>query len=113
LVCALIAAAARYAALNKLVLLAGVAILIAGGLLLADFVFSGDPYVGGDVSRWSRRPSHRLVYAAWLGTALTVAGLLWLFRRRSATRWQVASALSAASAVVLLQFIGAISQDLN
>ena len=38
----------------------GAALLVAGGMLLASFVFSGDPYTNGDGSRWSPRQFHGL-----------------------------------------------------
>jgi hypothetical protein len=90
---------------------AGAVLVVVGAVFLAWFVFSGDPYVNGDASRWSRRTSHVLVYAAWAGSAL-VAPLLW--RQGRAGRGSPAAFLLAvASAVVMLQAVAAVSQDLN
>jgi hypothetical protein len=90
---------------------AGAVVVVVGAVFLAWFVFSGDPYVDGDASRWSRRTSHVLVYAAWAATAL-VAPLLW--RQGRAGRGASASFLLAlGSAVVMLQAVAAVSQDLN
>jgi hypothetical protein len=86
-------------------------LVLVGAVFLAWFVFSGDPYVDGDVSRWSRRTSHVLVYAAWAASAV-VAPLLW--RQGRAERGPSASFLPAlASGVVMLQAVAAVSQDLN
>lgn len=92
---------------------AGAVLVVVGAVFLAWFVFSGDPYVNGAASRWSRRTSHVLVYAAWAASAL-VAPLLW--RQGRAGRGSSATAaflLAAASAVVMLQAVAAVSQDLN
>jgi hypothetical protein len=90
---------------------AGAVLVVVGAVVLAWFVFSGDPYVDGDASRWSRRTSHVLVYAAWAASAL-VAPLLWRQGRRG--RASSASLLLAlGSAVVMLQAVAAVSQDLN
>jgi hypothetical protein len=90
---------------------AGAVLVVVGAVFLAWFVFSGDPYVDGDASRWSRRTSHVLVYAAWAASAL-VAPLLW--RQGRAGRGSSASFLLAmGSAVVMLQAVAAVSQDLN
>jgi hypothetical protein len=104
---------ARGRATGRLALIpqAGAVVVVAGALLLAWFVFSGDPYVNGAASRWSRRDSHVLVYAAWAASAV-VAPLLW----RQGRRGSEASAgflLAVASAVVMLQAVAAVSQDLN
>lgn len=89
----------------------GAVLVVVGAVFLAWFVFSGDPYVDGDVSRWSRRTSHVLVYAAWAASAV-VAPLLW--RQGRAGRASSASFLLAlASGVVMLQAVAAVSQDLN
>jgi hypothetical protein len=90
---------------------AGAVIVVAGAVFLAWFVFSGDPYVNGDASRWSRRTSHVLVYAAWAASAL-VAPLLWR-QGRAGRGPSAAFLLAVASAVVMLQAIAAVSQDLN
>lgn len=92
---------------------AGAVLVVVGAVFLAWFVFSGDPYVNGDVSRWSRRDSHVLVYAAWAASAL-VALLLWRQGRAGrASSASVAFLLAMASAVVMLQAVAAVSQDLN
>jgi hypothetical protein len=104
---------ARGGATGRLALIpqAGAVLVVVGAVFLAWFVFSGDPYVNGDASRWSRRDTHVLVYAAWAGSAL-VAPLLW--RRGRAGRGSSAALLLAvASAVVMLQAVAAVSQDLN
>ena len=49
---------------------AGAVIVVLGVVLLAWFVFSGDPYVNGAASRWSRRTSHVFVYAAWIASTI-------------------------------------------
>ena len=91
---------------------AGAVLLIAGGAFLAWFVFSGDPYVNGAASRWSRRDSHVLVYAAWVASAGVAAALWWQGGRRSPGARQ-AGLLAAAAAVAVLQAVAALSQNLN
>jgi hypothetical protein len=90
----------------------GAALLLAGGVLLAIFVFSGDPYANGEGSRWSRRESHELVYLSWVATAL---GAAWLFAlsRGSRSRWVVAAGLVICTALIILQAVAATSQNLN
>jgi hypothetical protein len=90
----------------------GAASLLAGGVLLAIFVFSGDPYANGDGSRWSRRESHDLVYISWATTALG-SGLLFVLSRLSTPRWQVATGLLIGTALIVLQAVAATSQNLN
>jgi peptidoglycan/LPS O-acetylase OafA/YrhL len=90
----------------------GAASLLAGGVLLAIFVFSGDPSANGDGSRWSRRESHDLVYVSWAATALG-AGLLFVLSRLSRSRWQVATGLLIGTALIVLQVVAATSQNLN
>jgi hypothetical protein len=104
---------ARGRATGRLALIpqAGAVLVLAGALLLAWFVFSGDPYVNGEASRWSRRTSHLLVYDAWIGSAL-VAPLLWRQGRRG-SQSGAAALLALGSAVVVLQAVAAVSQDLN
>ena len=86
-------------------------LLLLAAVLLAWFVFSGDPYVDGAMSRWSRRDSQVVVYAAWIGSAI-VAPILW---RRGGRRLSEPAALylAVAAAVVMLQAVAAVSQDLN
>jgi hypothetical protein len=62
------------------------------------FVFSGDPYVNGATSRWSRRSSHVEVFAAWLASAVIAA---------------VLRAVSRRPAVAVLPAAAAVSQDLD
>lgn len=90
----------------------GAALLLAGGVLLAFFVFSGDPYADGETSRWAGRESHALVYGSWVATALGAAGLFAL-SRRSPRPWVVAMALVTATAVIVSQVAAATSQNLN
>jgi hypothetical protein len=94
------------------VALLGAALLLVGGVLLAIFVFSADPYTNGQDSRWSRRESHGLVYVSWAATAL---GAAWLFAlsRGSRRRWVVAAALLTATALIISQAVAATSQNLN
>jgi hypothetical protein len=105
---------ARGRATGRLALIpqAGAVLVVAGAVLLAWFVFSGDPYVNGVASRWSRRDSHVLVYAAWAASAV-VAAALWLERGRRTSGGRQAGLLAAAAAVAVLQAVAAISQDLN
>jgi hypothetical protein len=92
---------------------AGAVLVVVGAVFLAWFVFSGDPYVNGATSRWSRRTSHVLVYAAWAASVL-VAPLLWRQgRSRRGSSASSAVLLAIASAVVMLQAVAAASQDLN
>src|SRR5262245_45225620 len=70
------------------VALLGAALLLAGGALLAFFVFSGDPYTNGTPSRWANRDAHGPVYASWIATTLGAVGLFAL-SRRSRPRWLV------------------------
>ena len=94
------------------VALLGAVLLLSGGVLLAFFVFSGDPYTNGETSRWAGREAHRLVYASWVATALGGAGLFALSRR--ATRpWVVAVGLVTATALIVSQVAAAQSQNLN
>jgi hypothetical protein len=44
-------------------------------VLLAFFVFSGDPYTNGTPSRWANRDAPGLVYASWAATGLGAVGL--------------------------------------
>lgn len=106
-------ATARGGAGGRLALVpqAGAVLVVVGAVFLAWFVFSGDPYVSGDASRWSRRTSHVLVYAAWAASSL-VAPLLWRQGRAGRTS-AAAFMLAIASAVVMLQAVAAVSQDLN
>jgi hypothetical protein len=92
--------------------LLGAALLLAGGLLLALFVFSGDPYTNGETSRWAGRESHTLVYTSWVATALGATGLFAL-SRRSTRPWVVAMALVTATALIVTQVLAATSQNLN
>jgi hypothetical protein len=94
------------------VALLGAALLLAGGLLLAFFVFSGDPYTDGETSRWAGRQSHGLVYASWVATALGAAGLFAL-SRRSTRPWIISVGLVTATAVIVSQVAAATSQNLN
>jgi hypothetical protein len=90
---------------------AGAVLVLVGAGALAWFVFSGDPYVNGDMSRWSRRDSHLLVYVAWAGSA-AIAPILWRQgARRDSSR--AARFLALGSAVVMVQAVAAVSQDLN
>jgi hypothetical protein len=98
---------------TAVVLRAGAVLLVLGGVFLAWFVFTGDPYVNGDASRWSRRDSHVLVYAAWAASALVAAALWREGRPRSAARPWAAALLAAAAAVAMLQAVAAVSQNLN
>ena len=107
-----IVARGRDAGRTAAVLRAGAVLLIAGGAFLAWFVFSGDPYVNGAASRWSRRDSHVLVYAAWVASAGVAAALWWQGGRRSSGARQ-AGLLAAAAAVAVLQAVAALSQNLN
>ena len=107
-----IVARGRDAGRTAAVLRAGAVLLIAGGAFLAWFVFSGDPYVNGAASRWSRRDSHVLVYAAWVASAGVAAALWWQGGRRSPGALQ-AGLLAAAAAVAVLQAVAALSQNLN
>ena len=92
---------------------AGAVLLVAGGAYLAWFVFTGDPYVNGAASRWSRRTSHVLVYAAWAASAAVAAALWWEGGRRSADARRAAGLLAAAAGVAVLQAVAAVSQNLN
>jgi hypothetical protein len=105
---------ARGRATGRLALIpqAGAVLVAAGAVLLAWFVLSGDPYVNGAASRWSRRDSHVLVYAAWIGSAV-IAPLLWRQGARRGSESGGAFLLAVASAVVMLQAVAAVSQDLN
>ena len=105
---------ARGRATGRLALIpqGGAVLVVAGALLLAWFVFSGDSYVNGAASRWSRRDSHVLVYAAWIASA-AVAPLLWLEGARRGSESRAAFLLAVASSAVLLQAVAAVSQDLN
>jgi hypothetical protein len=94
------------------VALLGAAMLLAGGLLLAFFVFSGDPYTDGETSRWAGRESHALVYASWVATALGAAGLFAL-SRRSPRPWVIAVGLVTSTAIIVSQVVAATSQNLN
>jgi hypothetical protein len=98
---------------TALVLRAGAVLLVLGGVFLAWFVFSGDPYVNGDASRWSRRDSHVFVYAAWAASALVAAALWREGEPRSTARPWAAALLAAAAAVAVLQAVAAVSQNLN
>jgi hypothetical protein len=91
---------------------AGAVLVIAGAVLLAWFVFSGDPYVNGAASRWSRRDSHAFVYAAWAASAAVAAALWWEGGRRSSAARQ-AGLLAVGAAVAVLQAVAAVSQNLN
>jgi hypothetical protein len=90
----------------------GAVLLLVGAAVVAVFVFSGDPYVGDVTSRWSRRSSHLLVYAAWL-VATALAAAMWVMSRNTIARRTVAGAMCAAAAGVILEVVAAISQDLN
>jgi hypothetical protein len=90
----------------------GAASLVAGGVLLAIFVFSGDPYANGVGSRWSHRESHSLVFFSWAATALG-AVLILVLSRSSRPRWQVATGLLIGTALIVLQAVAATSQNLN
>jgi hypothetical protein len=90
---------------------AGAVLVALGAVALAWFVFSGDPYVNGVASRWSRHPSHVLVYAAWAGSAI-VTPLLWR-QGRAGRGSSTAFILAVASAVVMLQAVAAASQGGN
>jgi hypothetical protein len=107
-----IVARSRTAGRTALVLRAGAVVLVLGGAFLAWFVFTGDPYVDGDVSRWSRRDSHLFVYAAWAASAVVAAALWWEGGRRSSVTRQ-AGLLAVGAAVAVLQAVAAVSQDLN
>ena len=72
-----IVARGRRRRLAALLLRAGAVLLVAGGAFLEWFVFTGDPYVNGVTSRWSRRDSHVFVYAAWAASAVVAAALWW------------------------------------
>lgn len=104
---------ARGRATGRLALIpqAGAVLVIAGAVFLAWFVFSGDPYVNGAASRWSRRDSHIVVYAAWAASAVVAAALWWEGGRRSSGRQ--AGLLAAGAAVLVLQAVAAVSQNLN
>ena len=105
---------ARGRATGRLALIPQVAavLVLAGAVFLAWFVFSGDPYVNGDASRWSRRTSHVLVYAAWIASAV-IAPLLWRQGARRGSDSSAAFLLALGSAAVMLQAVAAVSQDLN
>jgi hypothetical protein len=105
---------ARGRATGRLALIpqAGAVLIVAGAVLLAWFVFSGDPYVNGDASRWSRRDSHVFVYAAWAASAV-VATALWWEGGRGTSGGRQAGLLAAGAAVAVLQAVAAVSQDLN
>lgn len=90
-----------------------VVIVIAGAVLLAWFVFSGDPYVDGAASRWSRRSSHVIVYAAWAASAAVAVALWREGRTSSGSHGRGVGLLAAAAAVAVLQAVAAISQYLN
>ncbi|MDX6550648.1 MAG: hypothetical protein QOJ31_1332 [Gaiellales bacterium] len=94
------------------VVVLGAASLLAGGVLLAVFVFSGDPYANGVGSRWSHRESHDLVYVSWAATALGAVSLF-VLSRASRPRWQVATGLLIGTALIVLQAVAATSQNLN
>jgi hypothetical protein len=91
---------------------AGAVLVVVGAVLLTWFVFSGDPYVNGAASRWSRRDTHVLVYAAWVASAV-IAPLLWRQGARRGSESSAAFLLALASAAVMLQAVAAVSQDLN
>ncbi len=105
---------ARGRATGRLALIpqAGAVIVVVGVVLLAWFVFSGDPYVNGAASRWSRRTSHVLVYAAWIASTI-IAPLLWRQGTRRGSESSAAFLLALGSAAVMLQAVAAVSQDLN
>jgi len=105
---------ARGRATGRLALIpkAGAVLVVVGAVFLACFVFSGDPYVNGAASRWSRRTSHVLVYAAWIASAI-IAPLLWRQGTRPGSDSSSAFLLALASAAVMLQAVAAVSQDLN
>jgi hypothetical protein len=90
----------------------GAVLLLLGATVVAVFVFSGDPYVDDVTSRWSRRSSHLLVYAAWL-VATALAAAMWVMSQNTIARRTVAGAMCAAAAGVILEAVAAISQDLN
>lgn len=97
---------------NASILRLGAVLLLVGAAVLAVFVFSGDPYVDDLTSRWSRRSSHLVVYAAWL-VAAALAAALWVMSRHTVARRTVAAAMCAAAAGVILEAVAAVSQDLN
>jgi hypothetical protein len=105
---------ARGRATGRLALIpqAGAVLVVVGAVFLAWFVFSGDPYVNGAASRWSRRDTHVLVYAAWIASAV-IAPLLWRQGTRRGSDSSAAFLLALASAAVVLQAVAAVSQDLN
>jgi hypothetical protein len=107
-----IAARGRAAGRTALLLRAGAVLLVLGGVFLAWFVFTGDPYVNGDASRWSRRNSHVFVYAAWAASAVVAAALWWEGGRPGSVARQ-AGLLWVAAAVAVLQAVAAVSQNLN
>ena len=104
---------ARGRATGRLALIpqAGAVLVIAGAVFLAWFVFSGDPYVNGAASRWSRRDSHVVVFVAWAASAVVAAALWWDGGRRSSGRQ--AGLLAAGAAVLVLQAVAAVSQNVN
>ena len=98
---------ARGRATGRLALIpqAGAVIVVVGVVLLAWFVFSGDPYVNGAASRWSRRTSHCCLRG--LDRVDDLAPLLW----RQGTRGSESSAaflLALGSAAVMLQAVAAV-----
>jgi hypothetical protein len=105
---------ARGGATGRLALIpqAGAVLVVAGAVFLAWFVFSGDPYVNGAASRWSRRDSHVVVYAAWAASAVVAAALWWEGGRRG-SGGRRAGLLAAGAAVAVLQAVAAVSQNLN
>jgi hypothetical protein len=111
LACGMLTSRGRATGPLALIPQAGAALVVAGAVALAWFVFSGDPYVNGDMSRWSRRDSHLLVYVAWIGSAI-VAPLLWRQGARGDSS-RAALFLALASAVVMVQAVAAVSQDVN
>ncbi len=94
------------------VALLGAVLLVAGGVLLAVFVFSGDPYTNGDGSRWSHRQFHGLVYVSWVASAIGAA-FLFALSRAPRPRSVVAAGLVIGAAVILLQAVAATSQNVN
>lgn len=110
---AMVLARERAPGRRALMLRAGAALVVGGAVVLAWFVFAGDPYVNGAASRWSRRDSHVFVYAAWIASAAVAAALWREGVWKGEARWSAPALMAVASAVAVLQAVAAISQDLN